>query len=95
MGYWTGKRRLDVHASTPDKCDLSPFVWEAADGQLLPEEQWESSVWVDGDPNCIFDAAATEYPTETFVAVSGAHNQYVLYDINYAYMHCAVCELDP
>jgi hypothetical protein len=94
-GWWTAKRKLTDDAASYAACKAAQSAWvlDSKKTQILPEQSWESSMWLSAAfPDC------TQYwkkslNWEMCMAIPVNH-LYLLNDMMCDYKQCALCKLD-
>ena len=95
VGWWTAKRRLSDDITDYTACKSTPMVW-ALDTQLarqLPEQSWESKMWVDAtQPDCASSYGhAFKFEMCVMIPLNFSHR---FNDMMCDYPLCALCQLD-
>lgn len=93
-GWWIAKRKLTDDAKDHASCRAAQPAWvlDSKFKRVLPEQSWESSMWLGGMPDC------TQYwkkslNWEMCMAIPVNH-LYLLNDMMCDYKQCALCKLD-
>jgi hypothetical protein len=93
-GWWTSKRKLADDAKDFATCKASQPAWvlDSKVTQILPEQSWESSMWLGGMPDCSqYWRKSLNYEMCMNIPVN---HLYLLNDMMCDYKQCALCKLD-